>query len=298
MRVSTTFGSILLGAGLCAARACAPHPRPTTTTSVSSEVGTTTTEGSTTNVIETTASGSTSQETLTVSESQASVESSATTTEVSTTISSFTTLATTTSGTSGLTSQETETSTTTDDATSTTLEATTTSAGPPVITNIVQNGGFEDSAIDPWEVTGATPNIQNSWCPEGSQCLQLPQAFDDNTAKICQRVEVEQGFEYTFKMLVYQNCIKSFGSNIVSCDSDVNTVDMSIDGVFDSGAIGVVGDGNFHEVSKTFSYVDPSIDSTDLCITITVNQGVYYNYLIDGVSLTQGKAVPIPAETD
>jgi hypothetical protein len=123
-------------------------------------------------------------------------------------------------------------------------------------------------------------------------------SYDGNTATICQRVQVEQGFEYTFKANVNQNCIKSFGSAILSCDDNVNTVELFIDGVFNSGDKGIIGDYNYHEFSNTFSYVGPSIDSTDLCIIFKVNQGVYYSHYLDGISLTRGKAVPIPAETD
>ncbi|EXA32307.1 hypothetical protein FOVG_16482 [Fusarium oxysporum f. sp. pisi HDV247] len=331
MRVVSTLGSLVIGAGLCAARACAPHPLPT---SFSSEVGTTTSEsatatssltshetlsatksetkvessvtistsstevlssvGSATTGLEETTSGLTVTETQTTVESAAALETS--TTEASTLISSFTTkLATTTY----VTSQETETSTAVDEATSTTIGATTTTAEPPVQTaNLVQNGGFEDSSIEPWEASGATPTVEALFCPEGTHCLRFTGSYDGNTATICQRVQVEQGFEYTFKANVNQNCIKSFGSAILSCDDKVNTVELLIDGVFDSGDQGIIGDSNYHELSNTFSYVGPSIDSTDLCIIFKVNQGVYYSHYLDGISLTRGKAVPIPAETD
>ncbi|KAM5526949.1 hypothetical protein FOXYSP1_20630 [Fusarium oxysporum f. sp. phaseoli] len=324
MRVVSTLGSLVLGAGLCAARACAPHPRPT---SFSSEVGTTTSESATatssltshetlsatksetkvesfvtlstsstsaTTGLEETTSGLTVTETHTTVESAAALETS--TTEASTLTSSFITkLATTTY----VTSQETETSTAVDEATSTTIGPTTTTAGPPVQTaNLVQNGGFEDSSIEPWEASGATPTVEALFCPEGTHCLRFTGSYDGNTATICQRVQVEQGFEYTFKANVNQNCIKSFGSAILSCDDKVNTVELLIDGVFDSGDQGIIGDSNYHELSNTFSYVGPSIDSTDLCIIFKVNQGVYYSHYLDGISLTRGKAVPIPAETD
>ncbi|GKU07031.1 hypothetical protein FLAG1_09935 [Fusarium langsethiae] len=285
MRVTTTFGSLILGAGLCAARACVPHPRPTTTSLFSSVIGTTTAGGSTTTAtiqetlsftesessieasatkeLETTTSGLTSQETLSVTvtsvessatteletttsgltsqeissttESQTSVESSATTTND---ISSFTTILATTTA---VTSQETETSTTADEATSTTIEAKTTTTGPPEVTNLVENGGFEDGTVDPWTVEGASPAVFSSFfCTEGNKCMQLPGNLDDS-AKVCQRVAVEAGFEYTFKALVLQNCIKSYGSNIEVCEDNVNTADLSIDGVFDSGEAGIVG---------------------------------------------------------
>ncbi|KAF5669694.1 hypothetical protein FCIRC_9205 [Fusarium circinatum] len=366
MRVTTTLGSLMMGASLCAARACAPHPRPTTTTSLSSEIGTTTaggaattttsqetlsatessssiessvtaetstadstttelettTSGSTTQEtlsvtdstsqettsvtesqttvetsatteLETTTSGSTSQETLSATESQTAVETSATTTDG---ISSFTTIIATTTA---VTSQETETSTTADDATSTTIEATTTTAGPPVITNLVENGGFEKATVDPWVVEGTSPTVYTDpfGCAEGTHCLLLPGNLD-NTATVCQRVAVEAGFEYTFKAQVLQNCIKEYGSNSLSCDDNVNTAELSIDGAFDSGEKGIVGYNFFNDFTFTFSYTGPGIDSTDLCITITQNQGINPSFYLDAVSFTRGQAVPIPDPTE
>ncbi|KAF5639307.1 hypothetical protein F52700_4159 [Fusarium sp. NRRL 52700] len=325
MRVTITFGSILMCAGLCAARACAPHPRPTTTTSLSSEIGTTTAGGAATTTtsqetlsvtesassiessitvetstldtatteLETTTSGATSQETLSVSESQTTAETSATTTDG---ISSFTTIVATTTA---VTSQETETSTTADEAATTTIEATTTTAGPPVITNLVENGGFEESTVDPWVVEGASPAVYMSqfWCAEGSKCLQLPGNFD-NSARVCQSVEVEAGFEYTFKAQVLQNCVKEYGSNILVCDDNINTAKLSIDGVYDSGDHGIVGSNTYNDFTYTFSYTGPSIDSTDLCITITQNQGLGPVFYLDGVSFTRGQVVPIPDPTE
>ncbi|KAF5532683.1 hypothetical protein FPHYL_13735 [Fusarium phyllophilum] len=325
MRVTATFGTLIMGAGLCAARACAPNPRPTTTSSFSSEIGTTTAGGaattttfqetisatesessiessvtietstadSATTELETTTSGFTSQETASVTESQTSVESSATTTDG---ISSFTTLLATTTA---VTSQETETSTTADDATSTTIEATTTTAGPPVITNLVENGGFEDTTSDPWVVEGTSPAVYMSqfFCAEGRKCLQLPGNLD-NTARVCQSVAVEAGFEYTFKAQVLQNCIKEYGSNTLVCDDNINTAELSIDGVFDGGVDGIVGYNTYKDFTYTFSYTGPSIDSTDLCVTITQNQGLSPTFYLDGVSLTRGQAVPIPDPTE
>ncbi|KAF5708428.1 hypothetical protein FMUND_10613 [Fusarium mundagurra] len=325
MRVTATFGTLIMGASLCAARACAPHPRSTTTTSISSVIGTTTAGGaatttssqetisatesessiessgtietsatdSATTELETTTSGTTSQETLSVTESQTSVESSATTTDG---ISSFTTLLATTTA---VTSQETETSTTADDITSTTIEATTTTAGPPVITNLVENGGFEDSTSDPWVVEGTSPTVVTSqaFCAEGGKCLQLPGDLD-NSASVCQRVEVEAGFEYTFKALISQSCIKERGSNFMQCDDNVNTAELSIDGVFYGGRDGIVGYNTYKTFTYTFSYTGPSIDSTDLCIAIAQNQGFSPDFYLDGVSLTRGQAVPIPDPTE
>ncbi|KAF5586151.1 uncharacterized protein FSUBG_12225 [Fusarium subglutinans] len=336
MRVTTTLGSLLMGASLCAARACAPHPRPTTTTSLASEIGTTTAGGaatttnsqetlsatesassiessvtietssadSATTELETTTSGSTtqetlsvtdstSQETLSVTESQTTVETSATTTDD---ISSFTTIVATTTA---VTSQETETSTTADEATSTTIEATTTTAGPPVITNLAENGGFEKSTVDPWVVEGTSPIVYTDpfGCAEGTHCLLLPGNLD-NTATVCQRVAVEAGFEYTFKAQVLQVCNKQYQPASVSCDDNVNTAELSIDGAFDSGEKGIVGYNFFNDFTFTFSYTGPSIDSTDLCITITQNQGINPSFYLDAVSFTRGQAVPIPDPTD
>ncbi|KAF5593430.1 hypothetical protein FPANT_5126 [Fusarium pseudoanthophilum] len=327
MRVTATFCTLIMGSSLCAARACAPHPRPTTT-SLSSDVGTTTAGGAatkttsqetisatesassietsvtiesstagsaTTTELETTTAGVTSQETLSVTESDTSVESSATRIDG---ISSFTTLLATTTA---VTSQETATSTNVDDATSATIEATTTTAGPPATTNIVENGGFEDSTeiIDPWVVEGASPTVYTnpSFCPEGINCLQIPGNLDP-FASVCQRVAVEAGFEYTFKAQVAQWCIKQFSSGSPPCDDNANKAELSIEGVFNSGQDGVVGYQTYKDFAYTFSYTGPSIDSTDLCITITQNQGVNPVFYLDGVSFTRGQAVPIPDPTE
>ncbi|CAG7563207.1 unnamed protein product [Fusarium equiseti] len=320
MRVTTTFGSLIMGASLCAARACAPHPRPTTTLSLSSEIGTTTAGGtatttasqetlSTTEALEpsvtietstadsattelkTATSGSTSQETLTVTESETSAESSATTTDD---ISSFTTIV---ASTTAVTSEETETSTTVDEATTTTVEVTTTTAGPPMVTNLVQNGGFEDETSDPWVVPGASPSVyQGGFCAEGSKCLHLSSSSD--FVKACQRVEVEAGFEYTFKAKVLQNCIKSYGSNIEVCEDNINTAELYIDGVYYSDEQGIVGYNTYNDFTFTFPYTGPSIDSTNLCIRITQNQGLSPSFYLDSVSVTRGQAVPIPDPTE
>ncbi|RBQ78536.1 hypothetical protein FVER14953_07728 [Fusarium verticillioides] len=327
MRVTATFGTLIMGASLCAARACVPHPRLTTTSSLTSETDTTTAGGaattttfqetisvtesaltiessatvetssadSATTELETTTSGVISHETLSVTVSQTSIESSATTTDG---ISSFTTIL---ASTTAVTSQETETSTTVGDATSTAIEATTTTADPPVITELVVNGGFEDSAIDPWVVEGAidsTIYTGNSFCPEGSHCLEIPGDLADS-ASVCQRVAVEAGFEYTFKAKVAQWCIKEFGSNAIRCDDNANKVELSIDGVFKSGQDGIIGSTQtFKDFTYTFSYTDPSIDSTDLCITLTQNQGISPAFNLDGVSFTRGQSVPIPDPTE
>ncbi|KAM0491927.1 hypothetical protein ACHAP8_010300 [Fusarium lateritium] len=292
MRVTTNFGSLILSASLVAARfqACAPHPRPTTTTAATGVDTTTDVESFST--IATATSGLTTEETTIVTESQTDVESSVT---VST---SLTTTEFDTAVTSSVTLSTFETSTTSADATSEATEATTTTASPPAEnTNIVQNAGFEDSTIEPWEVTGTNPNIQDNFGSEGSKSLSLPQEFTNSAAKICQSVAIEQGFEYTFKASVAQNCIFSFGSNIVSCEDNANKIQLTIDAVSDSGDLGVLGYNTFNEVSDTFSYIGPSVEQTALCVTIKVIDAAYYNFYLDGISLVRGKAVALPEET-
>ncbi|CEI67937.1 hypothetical protein FVEN_g7788 [Fusarium venenatum] len=315
MRVPTTFGSLILSASLVAARACAPHPRPTTITSASG-VDTKTDVRSASSTLATTTSGLTSQETTTVTESQTDVESFVT---LSTSLTEEASLSTQLSTTFGPTSQETltttefdtavtssatlstfETSTTSADTTSKVTEVTTTTASPPVeTTNIVQNGGFEDSTIEPWEVIGTTPFLRN-FSAEKGKSLSLPRDFTDNAAIVCQRVAIEQGFEYTFKASVAQYCIFSFGSNIVACEDNANKIQLTVDGVSgsDSGELGIIGYNTFNEVSNTFSYIGPSIDQTDLCITIKVAEAAYYIFYLDDISLIRGRAIPIPEETD
>lgn len=142
--------------------------------------------------------------------------------------------------------------------------------------------------------------IIKTWKPQGYILIshrQLPGNFA-NSAKVCQSVAVEAGFEYTFKAQVLQNCIKEYGSNILVCDDNINTTELSIDGVYDSGNHGIVGYNTYNDFSYTFSYTGLSIDSTDLCITITQNQGLGPVFYLDGVSFTRGQAVPIPDPTE
>ena len=130
--------------------------------------------------------------------------------------------------------------------------------------------------------------------------LMFRRQLDDvlnNYAMVCQRVELEAGFEYTLKAQVAQQCIKSFGSSIPPCDDNINTAELSIMGVFNSGEQGIVG-SSFNGYTYTFSYTGPSIDSASLCITILQNQGIRPSFYLDGVSLTRGRAVPIPTPTD
>ncbi|KAF4985646.1 hypothetical protein FGRMN_11137 [Fusarium graminum] len=152
------------------------------------------TGGSATTELGTSTSGLTSPETSSAIGTLTSVESSTNTTDG---VSSFTTILSTSTV---IVSRETETHRT-DEAASTRIEATITTAGPTKITNLAQNGGFEDFTIDMWEVEGAFPEVITNpfFCAEGSTCLQLPADFD-NSAKVCQRVVVEAGFGHTFEV--------------------------------------------------------------------------------------------------
>lgn len=112
---------------------------------------------------------------------------------------------------------------------------------------------------------------------------------------MCQRVEVPQGYEYTLTAYVGQYCIAD--SNFPRwCYDDANKARISIDHVYSSGQTAIPNNAPFQEVTGTFQYVDPSIDSTDLCVEINIGEGIYYNFWIDGISLGRGKAVPIPEE--
>jgi hypothetical protein len=68
--------------------------------------------------------------------------------------------------------------------------------------------------------------------------------------------------------------------------------------VYSSGQTIITNESPFQELTGTFEYVDPSIDATDLCIEINLDEGDLYNFWIDGVSLGRGKAVPIPEEEE
>lgn len=110
---------------------------------------------------------------------------------------------------------------------------------------------------------------------------------------MCQRVKVQQGYEYTFTAYVAQYCLADHSSPRW-CYDDVNKAKLSIDQVYSSEQTAIPNNAPFQEVTGTFQYVDPSIDSTDLCVEINIGGGIYYNFWIDGISLGRGKAVPIP----
>jgi hypothetical protein len=126
----------------------------------------------------------------------------------------------------------------------------------------------------------------------------LPGPYSGNTAKICQRVEIQQGYEYTFVAYLWQGCTHYDAEKEEDgdCSPNANTVQLSIDGVsFTSKSVD--SDHQFHEYSSTFQYTGPSIDSTDLCIAIVITQGYSYQFLVDSVSLVRGKSVPVPEES-
>ncbi|KAF5530102.1 hypothetical protein FPHYL_14135 [Fusarium phyllophilum] len=290
MRVHTTLGPLILSAGLCAARACAPHPRSTTATSSwSSETDTATAAiGSTTTEIATTISGVASEETTTTAESDSAVETSVT-------------VSTSALESSILESSTFQVSTSAAEAsTHTTEDATTTTTSPAQSVQTPPNGDFEDATLAPWESTGTTAVLTRGIvCYQGSQCANLPGPYSGNTAKICQRVDIQQGYEYTFAAHLRQGCTyySAGEGEDLDCDDNINSVELSIDGVFDSEAKPVSWDNQYHEYSNTFQYTGPSIDSTDLCISVIINQGERYNFIVDSVSLVRGKSVPVPEET-
>ncbi|KAF5968670.1 hypothetical protein FCOIX_11278 [Fusarium coicis] len=281
MRVHTTLGPLILSAGLCAARACAPHPRSTTATSSwSSETDTATAVASTTTEIATTTiSGVASEQTTTTAESDSAVETSVT---VSTSAFETSTLESSTLESSTLQSTTFQVSTSAAEAsTHTTAYATTTTTSP------AQSS------------TGTTAVlVRGLACYQGNQCADLPGPYSGNTAKICQRVDIQQGYEYTFAAHLRQGCTyRDAGEGEdLDCYDNINSVKLSIDGVFDSEAK-PVGNYQYYEYSSTFQYPGASIDSTDLCVSVIINQGDRYEFVVDSVSLVRGKSVPIPEET-
>ncbi|KAM0492352.1 hypothetical protein ACHAP8_010039 [Fusarium lateritium] len=282
MRVNTTIGSLIISAGLVAARACAPHPQSTTTTSLwTSETETAIAVGSATMETVETTSVATSGETTTVIESDSAVESPVM-------------IATSGSETSII---EVSTSVT-ETSTSTTEDATTTTTTPAQSVQSPPNGNFEDKTLEPWESTGTTAVLaQGNYCYEKNQCARLPGPYSGNTAKICQRIELQQGYEYTFAAHLRQTCSYDAGEGEdIDCSPNVNTVQLFIDGAsFTSKPVD--WDNQWHEYSDTFQYTGPSIDSTDLCIAAVITQGDTYYFYVDAVSLVRGKSVPIPEQS-
>jgi hypothetical protein len=128
-------------------------------------------------------------------------------------------------------------------------------------------------------------------------CRRLPGPYSGNTAKICQSVAIEQGYEYTFSAYLRQSCTYDAGEGEpIDCNPNTNTVQLTIDGAaFASKSVN--WDNQWHEYSTTFRYIGPSIDSTDLCVAAVIVQGVTYEYFVDAVSLVRGESVPIPEES-
>jgi hypothetical protein len=114
---------------------------------------------------------------------------------------------------------------------------------------------------------------------------------------MCQQVEVLQGYEYTFTAYVMQYCVADPEAPRY-CYEGAIKAELSIGQVYRSGQTIINNEDWFQELTGTFEYVDPSIDSTDLCIVINIGEGDLYNFWIDSVSLGRGKAVPIPEEED
>jgi hypothetical protein len=122
--------------------------------------------------------------------------------------------------------------------------------------------------------------------------------YTSSTFSVCQSVEVPQGYEYTFTANIKQDCNVERDGGFYRCDYDANKVEMYISQAYTSGQVSVDNDSQYHRFSGTFQYVYPSIDSTDLCVEFTVGQGSQYDFFVDSVSFTRGKAVPIPEEEE
>ncbi|KAH6967080.1 hypothetical protein EDB82DRAFT_530763 [Fusarium venenatum] len=272
MRVHTTLGSLILSAGLVAARASAPHPQSTTTTSpLTSETETATAVGSATVETAETTSAATSEEATIIVKSDSATESSII--EVSTSVA---------------------------EASIRTIEdSTTTTTSPAQSVQSPPNGNFEDPTLEPWESTGTAAVLaQGNYCHEKYQCSRRPGPYSGNTAKICQRIDLEQGYKYTFAAHLRQSCTyyNANEGEDIDYSPNINTVHLFIDGVSFTSK-GVDWNNQWHEYSNTCQYTGPSIGSTDLCIAAVMTQGDRYDFYVDGVSLVRGKSVPISKES-
>ncbi|KAG9505129.1 hypothetical protein J7337_002095 [Fusarium musae] len=279
--------------------ALARQPRSTTATSSwSSETDTATAIASTTTEIATTTiSGVAPKQTTTTTESESAVETSVT---VSTSAFETSTLESSTleSPTLELTTFQVSTSAA-EASTHTTEDATTTTTSPAQSAQTPPNGDFEDATLAPWESTGTTAVLVRGLAYyQGNQCADLPGSYNGNTAKICQLLDIQQGYEYTFAAHLRQGCTyySAGEGEDLDCDNNTHSFKLSIDGVFDSEAKPVSRDNQYHEYSNTFQYTGPSIDSIDLCVSVVINQGERYEFLVDSVSIVRGKSVPVPEE--
>ncbi|KAI6753983.1 hypothetical protein HG530_013159 [Fusarium avenaceum] len=297
MRVHTTLGPLILSAGLCAARACAPHPR-STTTSWTSETATSTGIGSTATEIATTTSGLTSEETSTVIESDTAIESSETILTSATEKSTVETSAFETTTAEASVSTVQASTSAAEVPTRTTEDSTTTTTSPAQSVQSPPNGNFEDPTLEPWESIGTTAVLaQGGYCYEKNQCARLPGPYTGNTAKICQSVGIDQGYEYTFSAYLRQSCTYDAGeSEPIDCNPNVNSVQLSIDGAA-FASFPVDWDNQYHKYSTVFRYTGPDIESTDLCISASITQGNAYEFFVDAVSLLRGDSVPVPEES-
>ncbi|KAF4446743.1 hypothetical protein F53441_9677 [Fusarium austroafricanum] len=173
-------------------------------------------------------------------------------------------------------------------STRTTEDSTTTTTSPARSVQSPPNGDFEDSTLEPWESTGTTAVlVQGNACYEKNQCAKLPGPYSRNNAKIFQPVDIQQGYGYTFAAYLKQGCTyySAAEGEDIDCSNNINSVGLSIDGVSNSGAKPVSWDNQYHEYSSTFQYTGPSIDATDLFISVVINQGERYEFLVDSVSL-------------
>ncbi|KAF4951432.1 hypothetical protein FSARC_12915, partial [Fusarium sarcochroum] len=327
----TAIGLLLLGAvSLCAAGPCKPKPSSLllSTSVLTSEAGTvtetdatsttfeillattsitTTTEEASTSTIDPTVDttidttiGTTTETIMTISESETFTESSL----IASTEASTETSVVTTDATIDTTSAVTEAATA-----STKTESTTTTAAaePPIQTvEIARNGGFDDSATDitPWTAIGATSRsgVLDEQQQDGPYCYATGHSPDDNpNAKIhgvCQRVPVDQGYEYTLSAWIKQRCIVHNGQDDArDCSDTSNEVFVNVDGVGGLSRIKIPNDNQYHQFRTTLQYYDPSIEDTDFCVSVEVREGDDYLFFIDTISFARGRQLgPNPDE--
>ncbi|KAM5349687.1 hypothetical protein ACJ41O_006192 [Fusarium nematophilum] len=262
--------------------------------------------------------------TLSTVVTESATTESATTTEPTTATGSATTVETATA-TESATTVQTETSTgTTESETSSTAEPATSTSGesqtstgtepttsapvvePPVQTvNLLGNPGFEDSNSDiyPWESELQGPSnagVEDNFLQTNNQHsgenvffivgYGLPAHYS-----VCQRVGVDQGYEYTFKVWVKHSCITSNnGPTNVQCGTGTSKVQLYVENAYSSGWETVPNDSTYHQYGGTFQYTEMGIDQTNLCIEFSATQGLQFQFYLDDASYSRGKQVPIP----
>ncbi|KAL4731144.1 hypothetical protein ACLX1H_000105 [Fusarium chlamydosporum] len=308
MHVPTTFGRLILGASLCAARACAPHPRSSTVSTYTSDVDTTIATGSSTIELATSTSVSTAEDSViatgsdttsevsmatatSIIDSSAAIETDTTTalltesdtsselpatTAVESSATDTSTTEVTTTG--ALTTMVTESSTFVPTSVDTAVEDVTSTALvelPVQTVELLENGGFDTGDLDPWTLEPSLAgSLSTTDCRDGASCLKL--TGPSPITSVCQNVQVPQGYEYTFTAHVLQDC----GNN--NCVLNNNGYQLSVNGVY-AGVGQLAQDRTYHELTGQFELISPDFS---------------HYFVLDSVSFTQGKAVPVPEEED